>query len=100
MSKAFLWGFFQCAAPDDSYAPTEFLELGNLTLIPSNSGSYLLVPETPVCLWKLGGTASVVTMPEATVNEDDSVELGQNDIRAPGEALHILSKSETSLVKL
>lgn len=43
------------------------------------------IPGLHVGLWRAGRLASLVTMPEASVHEDDRVPLGQHDVGMPGQ---------------
>ena len=77
-------GLLQLAFPDDDYAPSSSFEFAPdplvAFLIPGDFGC----PEFRVGLGNSVIPAALVTVPEAAVDEDDGVVLGENDVGSAG----------------
>jgi hypothetical protein len=69
------------ALPDNEYVPTVTQELLLYDMVTSHIIIKFMHPEIRMCLWYCGHFASFVTMPEATVNKNGGLVLGQYNVR-------------------
>ncbi len=92
-------GLSQCAFPDRRDAPSSLHELGLCSPVPGDVHFELGLPELRPCAWRGGKSASIVSMPEAAVDEDRRAELRKQEIRFPGISLHMQSVTKASSVK-
>ncbi len=72
------------ALPDHGMTPACFIQSLQRLLIPHGIAVQLLTPEVSSAL-RPPEQAALVAMPEAAMDENDSTEAGQNNIRLPGQ---------------
>ena len=75
---------FEGALPDHGMTPACFIESPQRLLIPYSIAVQLPTPEVSPAL-RPPEKAAFVAMPEAAMDENDSTEAGQNNIRLPGQ---------------
>ena len=73
------------AFPDYNHPPSRFFQFSMLLPVTRHIPLELRRPELHVGLRHCGYFATLVTMPEAAVNEDDRVPLGQHDVWMSGQ---------------
>ena len=86
--------FIQLALPDDDHCPTQSFQLAPDLLVPLLVARHLRLPELRIGLRHRILLAILVAVPEAPVNEDDSVVFGQNYVRGAGEPFHVSAVTE------
>ena len=73
-------GLLQLAFPDNDNEPSFRFKLPPYLLVSFLISCNLFLPEISVCLWNSVVFAPFVSVPEATVDEDDCAVLGQDEI--------------------
>lgn len=87
------------ALPDHRDPPTSQKEGSVVPVVPGHRGDKLGRPELRVTLRYRGVLATVMTVPEAPVDEADRSMLGKNEIWPPWKALAVESIAKTTGVQ-
>lgn len=90
-------GFLQLALPYDDDEPTFSFQLAPDFLISLLIAGDFSHPEVGVCFWDMARFAIVMTVPKASVNENDGAVLGQDDIWGTGKSLDVHSVAEPQI---
>lgn len=80
--------------PDDDYSPAGRFESASVLLVPLDVASKLGLPEPDVAFRGVALLATLVSMPEASMHENDSVAASEDDVRFTGERLDVQPKAE------
>ena len=79
--------------PDDDYSPAGCFERASVLLVPLDVAGELRFPELDVAFRGVALLATLVSMPETSMNENDGVAASENDVRLAGERLDVESKA-------
>jgi len=85
----FQFVFGEVARPDDYYLPAGIHQFVVNPCIPSSIPFYLVLPESGVGLWQDELLATLVTVPETTVDEDSRSVFAHDDIRLARHTLDV-----------
>jgi hypothetical protein len=80
--------------PDDDYSPAGCFERVSILLVPLDVASELRFPELDVAFRGVALLATLVSMPETSMNENDGVATSEDNIRLAGERLDVQTKPE------
>jgi hypothetical protein len=79
--------------PDDDYSPAGCFERASVLLVPLDVASELCLPELDVAFRGVALLATLVSMPETSMNENDGIATAEDDIRLAGERLDVQPKA-------
>jgi hypothetical protein len=85
--------------PDDDHLPTIFLEVFQIPFVTGDIVSEFLLPEFHTRSGIRGIFATLVTMPETAMHEDNSSMLWQNNIGIARKVASVKTESESQTVE-
>lgn len=89
-----LW--LQFAFPDCNHVPREHFKVLHVSSIPLDISSDFVLPKDRISLWYGVISASSMSMPETSVDENAGAVLRQHDVRRSWKRANILAEAEAS----
>ena len=86
--------------PHREYAPAVGAQLGLLPDVVGDIAAKLVGPERGPGLWHAAVCTTIVAVPEAAMDEENSPELGQNQVWTTGQVLDMEAVSKTLAMKM